>query len=79
MTNIETTYAIIDLVAHEYTVMGLGATPEAAMGDAQHWAGAEWNWRGARCAEVSAARAARIVAGDNDASDLWDSASEVAS
>jgi len=79
MTNIETTYAIIDLVAHEYTVMGLGTTPEDAMADAQHWAGPEWDWRRARCAEVSAERAERIGAGDNDAADLWADAYEVAS
>lgn len=63
-------YAILDIAAHEYTVMGSGTSPEAAMADAQRWA-EDWDWRGARCAEVSAERFARIADGDNAADDIW--------
>lgn len=67
-------YAILDTVAGEFTVMGYGDSPESAMADARVYADAEWNWAGCRYVELTAQRAARIVAGDNDASDLWDNA-----
>lgn len=65
-------YAILDTVAGEYTVMGSGSSPEAALADAQHWTtGCEWDWSKCRCAELTAEQYARISEGDNDASDLW--------
>jgi hypothetical protein len=71
-------YAILDTVAGEYTVMGYGISPEDAMAEA-HAADADWNWAGSRYVEITQARAARILAGDNTADDLWGDAHDASS